>query len=245
MKKWATSGKKKKTHRIDQRVRLASPADLPQVAELFLFSFLETINHLYGANIPRKEALREALQDFFAFLLKEEPEAFWVMQDKEDTNKRLSGYLIVSTDLVFLWRRAVWGGYILRWAAKFLTGAYGLNLKALGRILINKMAFWRTSRFQPYRAQILSLAVAEHCRGQGIGRALLQKGMAYLRKRSRYRIKLEVRPWNKAALHLYQSCGFSQVGTTRDTQGEWLVMVADAAKMNTEPRVEKVKQTNI
>ncbi len=243
MKKTGRIRQKGRARQIDRQIRLASPADLPQVAELFLFSFLETVTHLYGAAPPRKEKLCGALQDFFSFLLKEEPKAFWVVQKEEGAAQGLAGYLIVSSDLLLLWRRAIWGGYIFRWAAKFLAGAYGLNLKAVGRALSNKMTFWRTSRFQPYRAQILSLAVAEHCRGQGIGRALLQKGLAYLHKQSRYRIKLEVRPWNKAALHLYQSFGFYQVGTTRDSQGEWLVMVAGAANtgpgMGTKPSREQ------
>ena len=230
MKKTGNTRQKKKSRHVNWPIRLASWADLPQVAELFLFSFAETIKHLYGANIPRKDALQEALQDFFGFLLKEEPGAFWVIRRKEDTEQKLSGYLVVSADLVYLWRRAVWGGYIFRWAAKFMTGAYGLSWRALGHLLINKMVFWRSSRFQPCRAQILSLAVAENCRRQGLGRALLQKGITYLRKQSRHRIKLEVRPWNKAALRLYQSCGFTRAGTTRDTQGEWLVMVTGTGR---------------
>ncbi|MGI5881518.1 MAG: GNAT family N-acetyltransferase [Dethiobacteria bacterium] len=215
------------SHHVDWQVHLASPADMPQVADLFLTSFGETITHLYGTNIPRKEALLEAVQDFFTFLHRETPRAFWVTHKRHEKGQKLCGYLVVSTDLILLWKRAIWGGYLLRWAAKFLRGTYGFDFRALGRILINKISFWRASRFQPYRAQILSLAVAEHYRCQGLGRALLLKGIAYLRRQNSFRIKLEVRPWNKPAMHLYQSCGFSQAGVTRDTQGEWLIMIAD------------------
>ena len=216
----------KQRRHVEPLIRRACGADLPQVAELFLMSFAETIEHLFGEDIPGRPALREALQDFFGFLLQEEPDAFRVIKTREDTGPRLAGYIVVSPDLINLWRRAVWGGYIFRWAAKLLRGAYGLKVKDLGRLLANKLSFWRFSRFQPCRAQILSLAVAENCRCRGFGRALLQKGVAYLHRHSRHRIKLEVRPWNSAAVHLYESCGFVRAGTTRDTQGEWMVMIA-------------------
>ncbi|MGI6318180.1 MAG: GNAT family N-acetyltransferase [Firmicutes bacterium] len=204
------------------QIRPASPEDLNQVAALFLESFEETIGHFFKDGPPPAAAL----EDFFCFLLKEEPEAFWVARQEEKAAKSILGYIVVVADLPFLWRRAFLGGYVFHWAKRFLQGVYGVNIRVACRILQNKFAFWRHSRSMPqYCSQILSLAVTGNCRGKGLGRKLLENGILYLHKRGKKNIKLEVRPWNKTALGLYSSIGFKPAGTTRDSQGEWLVMV--------------------
>ncbi|MEW5919568.1 MAG: GNAT family N-acetyltransferase [Bacillota bacterium] len=220
------------------QIRQATLEDMSQVAALFLDSFRETIVHLFGEGMPEKGIPGgEALKDFFSFLLKEEQGAFWVAREKEadtdeqadraDTIKKLLGYIVVSADLTYLWRRAVLGGYVFYWLNKYLRGAYGVvNLSVVWQIIRNKFGFFRHSRSMPqYESQILSFAVAENYRGQGLSGALLKKGLTYLEGRGKQHIKLEVRPWNKAALQLYLKHGFTPAGTTRDSQGEWLVMV--------------------
>jgi ribosomal protein S18 acetylase RimI-like enzyme len=203
-------------------IQPASPEDLNRVATLFLESFEDTIEHFFKGGRPHAAAL----EDFFSFLLKEEPGAFWIARQEEKTPESILGYIVVVADLRFLWHRAFKGGYVFHWIKRFLQGAYRVNIKVAYRVLHNKFAFWRHSRSLPqYCSQIISLAVTGNCRGQGLGRALLQKGMLYLYKCGKEYIKLEVRPWNKAALGLYSSSGFKPAGTTRDSQGEWLVMV--------------------
>jgi RimJ/RimL family protein N-acetyltransferase len=41
------------------------------------------------------------------------------------------------------------------------------------------------------------------------------------------KVRLEVRPWNSSARHVYEKAGFEYVGQMSDSQGEWLVMVKD------------------
>ena len=40
-------------------------------------------------------------------------------------------------------------------------------------------------------------------------------------------VRLEVRPWNAGAVHVYRKTGWREAGRTRDVEGEWLVMVAN------------------
>jgi ribosomal-protein-alanine N-acetyltransferase len=55
---------------------------------------------------------------------------------------------------------------------------------------------------------IKDIAVAPTRRGEGIGRTLLTRGITTLASASVDRIKLEVRPSNRAAQSLYESFGF-------------------------------------
>ena len=57
---------------------------------------------------------------------------------------------------------------------------------------------------------IMSLAVHEHCRGQGLGKQLLQALLQALRARQASHAKLTVHPDN-SAVRLYQSQGFSVI----------------------------------
>ncbi len=60
------------------------------------------------------------------------------------------------------------------------------------------------------------MAVAEHCRGQGVARRLLQTLMDYGRQHRLSLITLEVRPSNAPAAALYRSLGFQQVGSRKN-----------------------------
>ncbi|MFB6186150.1 MAG: ribosomal protein S18-alanine N-acetyltransferase [Halobacteriaceae archaeon] len=55
---------------------------------------------------------------------------------------------------------------------------------------------------------IKDLAVDSAFREQGIGSALLERALAYLRSQDVNRVKLEVRESNEAAISLYNSFGF-------------------------------------
>jgi len=41
------------------------------------------------------------------------------------------------------------------------------------------------------------------------------------------KVRLEVRPDNHPALQVYQRWGFVPSGVTRDSQGEWLIMLKE------------------
>ncbi len=60
--------------------------------------------------------------------------------------------------------------------------------------------------------EVLNLAVAPECRHRGIGGALLEAGLASLRRRKVDEVFLEVRESNVSALALYQAYGFRAVG---------------------------------
>jgi [ribosomal protein S18]-alanine N-acetyltransferase len=64
-------------------------------------------------------------------------------------------------------------------------------------------------------AHILNVCIREDLRGRGVGRKL----MDYLIERARLAgmqdVFLEVRPSNPAAIHLYESIGFTRVGIRR------------------------------
>lgn len=61
-------------------------------------------------------------------------------------------------------------------------------------------------------AEILTLAVAPHARGQGLGRALLQAAINRARELGATTMFLEVGADNPAALALYAGLGFAKVG---------------------------------
>jgi len=60
---------------------------------------------------------------------------------------------------------------------------------------------------------IKNLAVHEEYRGQGVGRALLGRGIDVLTEQGVEALKLEVRAENERALELYHSCGFEHRAT--------------------------------
>ena len=61
-------------------------------------------------------------------------------------------------------------------------------------------------------AEILTLAVAPHARGQGLGRALLQLAIAQAQERGADAMFLEVGADNPKAIALYAGLGFAKVG---------------------------------
>ena len=76
-------------------------------------------------------------------------------------------------------------------------------------------------------AQLLNIAVLPGRQGKGIATALVEAGLAAMRDLGVREVRLEVRPSNEGAVHLYRKTGWREVGRTRDMEGEWLVMVAN------------------
>jgi ribosomal-protein-alanine N-acetyltransferase len=61
-------------------------------------------------------------------------------------------------------------------------------------------------------ADMMNIAVAPEYRKQGIGKALIEALMEYLRQKKVIALLLEVRVSNASAIALYQKMGFEQVG---------------------------------
>lgn len=64
--------------------------------------------------------------------------------------------------------------------------------------------------------QLLDIGIAAQHQRKGLGHQLLNELMAWARSQNIHRMLLEVRPTNVAALALYRSAGFSQIGLRRD-----------------------------
>ena len=64
-------------------------------------------------------------------------------------------------------------------------------------------------------AELLNIGVAPTRQRKGAGRAILVDILEYARNRKMRRIFLEVRPSNVAAIALYRSTGFSEIGIRR------------------------------
>lgn len=67
----------------------------------------------------------------------------------------------------------------------------------------------------PDEAELLTIGVAAAEQGKGLGRALLQDMFELARSRKLQRVLLEVRASNVAALALYRSVGFAEIGVRR------------------------------
>ncbi len=61
-------------------------------------------------------------------------------------------------------------------------------------------------------SHLLNLAIDQKYQGQGIGKQMLSHLMDIARIKSAEMILLEVRPSNKAAIHIYESTGFNEIG---------------------------------
>lgn len=61
-------------------------------------------------------------------------------------------------------------------------------------------------------AEILNVAVSPTARRGGVGRALVRHALAHAATAGAYSVFLEVRPSNEAAMTLYRSLGFVEVG---------------------------------
>ncbi len=64
--------------------------------------------------------------------------------------------------------------------------------------------------------QLLDISISAEHQRKGLGRKLLNELLIWARNKALHRMLLEVRPSNMAALALYRSAGFSQIGLRRD-----------------------------
>jgi len=204
----------------DVGVRSVLDSDVDDIASIFIRAFPESVRHYYGASPPPVAGFR----DIFAFLSRAQRRNFLVYEECGV----VLGYVIVPRTMGRVWAKALLGGYVFLWVAKWLSGRYGISFRRARTILANKLLFAGYSGEQLLRghAQVLSVAVDPRAQGRGIGRQLIQAGLALLRQQGACTVKLEVRPGNEPARRIYSSLGFREAGRSRDSQGQWIVMVA-------------------
>lgn len=197
----------------------AELADVPAIANLFTQSFIDSVLHHCGGRLPKPQAM----QDVFTLVYQAEPAAALLAKDQAG---QLLGYCFAPVGLNKLWRQALTGGHLLKWAWRWLSGQYGFGLHPVKIIVMNKLAFLRSAVTpgKAANARILSIAVAEAARGRGIASALLLEADNYFRDNKVTRVRLEVRPENRPAIRVYEKLGYYQEGTTYDSQGPWLIM---------------------
>lgn len=89
-------------------------------------------------------------------------------------------------------------------------------------------------------AELLNIGVATDQQRKGLGRAMLSEMLEYARGRNMRRVFLEVRPSNVAAIVLYHSAGFSDIGVRRgyyrnaDGSEDALMMAYDLSPLSRE-----------
>ena len=200
--------------------RNARREDLPGVGEVFLTAFPESVQHYVGHPIPPA-----VFADIFAICLDAEPEAFFVAS----VGGRIAGYNFAPSAFSRLVRTAIWRGHLARIAWCWLLRRYGFGLHPVFVAARNWLSLLRDAAEEQFAsdARIFSIAVHPDFQGLGIGNGLMRAGLGYLASRGVQRVRLEVRPQNAPAVHLYEKYGFTMVGRTRDTQGEWLIMLKD------------------
>lgn len=198
----------------------AAFSELPAVAELFQQAFPEALTSVFGR--PRLPA--SAVEDVLAIIDGFEPMGFLVA--KEET--RVVGMMIVVSDLSRFYG-ALWvrGGF-LKLLSRWLTGRYrGLGFGFMPR-LWRAWRDYRSGDRHPVRerplAQVLSIVVDQAHQGQGIGKALSERALAYLRGTPARVVRLEVDGAKAAPIALYKKFGFVERATIRSPRGPALVM---------------------
>lgn len=204
---------------LEISIEQVNGSDIPAIASIFTESFNESVRHHCGGLLPKPQAM----QDVFTLVYEAEPQAAFVARA---ATGQVIGYCFAPTQLPHLWIRALLGGYLVKWALRWLTGKYGFGLHPLRIIVMNKLAFLCSAATPTKKAnaRILSIAIAAEVRGQGIGNKLFGAAMNYFRLKKATRVRLEVRPENGAAIRLYEKWNFIENGYTVDSQGKWLIM---------------------
>lgn len=192
---------------------------IPLIAAMFTECFKESVLHHCGGRLPSPRAM----EDVFTLVYQAEPEAALLARSRDG---QYLGYCFAPTHLSGLWFRALWGGHLLKWIWRWLTGQYGFGFHPIKIIVMNKLAFLSSS-IAPKRtanARILSIGVLPEARGQGIASQLIGASLDYFIAQKVSRVRLEVRPDNAAAIRVYEKWGFIADGYTMDSQGKWLIM---------------------
>lgn len=114
-------------------------------------------------------------------------------------------------------------------AACFSAGDGAFPRRQLRALLRNPNAFWliglngdavacwlRATNGRTRWARLYSLAVHPAARGRGLGKQLLDAGLAWMRTEHLTICRAEVKADNHSARKLYTTCGFRECGRLRD-----------------------------
>ncbi|HEX2950281.1 MAG TPA: N-acetyltransferase, partial [Armatimonadota bacterium] len=185
-----------------------------------LTAFPESVQHYVGHEIPS-----DVLVDAFGICLDAEPTAFVVAL----VDNQIAGYIFSPSKFSNVIATAIWHGHLLRLLWHWISGKYQIGTHPVTVAIRNWLSFVYESRERHFYsdARILSIAVDPNFQGHGIGTGLVRCGLEYLKQQGVPFVRLEVRPDNLSAIHLYEKFGFEKKGMTRDSQGTWLIMLKD------------------
>jgi len=192
--------------------------DLPAIGAVFLAAFPDSVAHYVGHSIPP-----DVMADALAICLDAEPAAFFIAR----VDDHIAGYIFAPAHTSRLVKTFLWRGYIARMVWGWLSGRYQLGWRPVWISLKNWLHFLRDADNAQLGsdARIFSVAVDPAFQGKGLGNQLMRLGLDYLREQRAEMVRLEVRPDNGPARHLYEKTGFVPRGCTHDSQGEWLIML--------------------
>lgn len=205
--------------------RLAREADLPGIARVFRAAFPESVDH-YFAQPPAPLVVAEP----FYLCLQSEPDALYVA---ESNSGEIAGYIFAPARSGRLPWVAIRKGIIFRWFWRWVTGRYKIGLAPIRALAVNKLDFLSSARKPGAKAEarILSIAVHPDHQSKGIAGKLCELGLRRLDRLGARPVRLEVRPDNTPAVRLYTRLGFKETGRTRDSQGDWVIMLRGAPEM--------------
>jgi ribosomal protein S18 acetylase RimI-like enzyme len=197
------------------------PSDITAIAALFQSAFPEALLAVFDKpQIPPK-----AVEDIFQLIYRFEPQGFVLAQDQG----RPIGFIVMVHDLQRLHHYALWSGGLFSMVGNWVTGRYrGLGFAFLPRLL---KAWWnyRSADTRPIpekpMGQVISIVVDKAYRGQGIGKALSERALAYLRTTAARVVRLEVDAAKPVPIALYKQLGFREHATIPSPRGPALVMV--------------------
>lgn len=202
--------------------RLARPDDLTGIAGVFAAAFPESISHYFAAP-PGLDVVAEP----FSLCLESEPDALYVADAGAG---KIAGYIFAPAETGRLPWVAMRKGIALRWLWRWISGHYRIGMAPIRGLVMNKIDFLTSARQPDVKAaaRILSIAVHPDHQGRGIAKALCTLGLRRLDRLGANPVRLEVRPTNEPAMRLYSRLGFQEFGRTRDSQGDWLIMLRQA-----------------
>jgi [ribosomal protein S18]-alanine N-acetyltransferase len=222
------------------RLRSATSADLAQIALVFLAAFPRSVEHYSGRKPERVWCAGRLIwpgggrlmADVFAICLRCEAPAFIVAEDVGQS--RIAGYIFAPAHASRLLRLSLTGGSLLKIAWHWSNRRYSIGPRAYAIAWHNLRTMLLEARHERGTellcdARVFSIAVHPDYQGLGLGKALTAAGLQYLHGCGERRVRLEVRPENAAAIRVYEKLGFSIKGQTADSQGPWLIMLAELA----------------
>jgi [ribosomal protein S18]-alanine N-acetyltransferase len=106
--------------------------------------------------------------------------------------------------------------HVMPWSLDSLQSSADARHTSLALLIDNQVAGYIILMHNVDDWELLNVTVAAELHGLGLGRQLLNIGIAAARSANKDAVFLEVRPSNTAALALYQGSGFVQVSLRKD-----------------------------